>query len=176
VGSLRGRRRRGPAKWWFALCRRIPSTRPAEAGLSNNKSAYDTAGITPRDGSQDAAGTGNRRGRGTKRLGFGGGDAVPDDYKAALRLIRFLLTLPAYIGMNRLVTRFPLPLRHQQPFSALRVIDRRPLHDGRTFSSQQVKMADRVHRITMFKAPKPEDQQKLIAEYKVVNAKAQRVS
>ncbi|KAL3954758.1 hypothetical protein ACCO45_010321 [Purpureocillium lilacinum] len=76
--------------------------------------------------------------------------------------------------MNRLVTRFPLPLRHQQPFSALRVIDRLPLHGGRTFSSQQVKMADRVHRITMFKAPKPEDQQKLIAEYKVVNAKAQR--
>ncbi|KYK60647.1 stress responsive A/B barrel domain-containing protein [Drechmeria coniospora] len=30
-------------------------------------------------------------------------------------------------------------------------------------------MAERIHRITMFKAPKAEDQQKLIAEYKLVD-------
>lgn len=30
-------------------------------------------------------------------------------------------------------------------------------------------MADRVYRVTMFKIPKPEDRQKLIEQYEVVN-------
>ncbi|KAM4065177.1 stress responsive a/B barrel domain-containing protein [Hirsutella rhossiliensis] len=30
-------------------------------------------------------------------------------------------------------------------------------------------MADRIHRVTMFKAPKPEDRQKLIEQYKLLN-------
>lgn len=36
-------------------------------------------------------------------------------------------------------------------------------------------MAGRVHRITMFKAPKADDQQKLIEQYKVVDATNQKV-
>ncbi|QYT00699.1 Stress-response A/B barrel domain-containing protein [Trichoderma simmonsii] len=38
----------------------------------------------------------------------------------------------------------------------------------RLLSSQSVKMADRVHRITMFKLPSEESQKKLIEEYKTL--------
>lgn len=37
-------------------------------------------------------------------------------------------------------------------------------------------MAGRVHRITLFKLPKEEDRQKLLEQYKVVNANAKKVS
>ncbi|UNI24083.1 hypothetical protein JDV02_009859 [Purpureocillium takamizusanense] len=76
--------------------------------------------------------------------------------------------------MNRLLPRSPLQLRYQRPLPASSVTNRLSLLRDKRCSSQQVKMADRVHRITMFKAPKPEDQQKLLAEYKIVNAKAER--
>jgi hypothetical protein len=36
-------------------------------------------------------------------------------------------------------------------------------------------MADRVHRVTMFKLPKPAEQQKLIEAYKTVDATNQKV-
>lgn len=36
-------------------------------------------------------------------------------------------------------------------------------------------MADRVHRITMFKAPKAEDQQTLLAKYKILGATNEKV-
>ncbi|KND89823.1 hypothetical protein TOPH_05460, partial [Tolypocladium ophioglossoides CBS 100239] len=49
------------------------------------------------------------------------------------------------------------------------------LHDPRIVSLQlSVKMAGRVHRITLFKVPKAEDQQKLIEQYKAVDATNQK--
>ena len=36
-------------------------------------------------------------------------------------------------------------------------------------------MADRVHRITMFKMPKKEDQDKMLEKYKILGAKQEKV-
>ena len=36
-------------------------------------------------------------------------------------------------------------------------------------------MADRVHRVTMFKMPKADDREKMIEQYKVLGAKNERV-
>lgn len=47
----------------------------------------------------------------------------------------------------------------------------------RAFASKTaVKMADRVHRITMFKMPKKADQDTMIEQYKVLGDKQQKVS
>jgi hypothetical protein len=47
---------------------------------------------------------------------------------------------------------------------------------GRDFSQSIIKMADRVHRVTMFKLPSKEDQDKLLNQYKILGAEQQKVS
>lgn len=46
----------------------------------------------------------------------------------------------------------------------------------RFLSSASVKMADRVHRITMFKLPSEESQKKLIEEYKTLKENNRKVN
>ncbi|POR33284.1 Uncharacterized protein TPAR_06528, partial [Tolypocladium paradoxum] len=65
------------------------------------------------------------------------------------------------------------PLIFQHPAAVARVTAPFPAR-SRRYASRTVKMADRVHRITMFKIPKAEDQQTLIESYKIVDATNQK--
>lgn len=51
----------------------------------------------------------------------------------------------------------------------------RPIRPIQPFTQNTAEMAGRVHRVTMFKLPSKEDQDKLLNQYKILGAEQQKV-